>query len=98
MVLTEEEKAEFKKKGEIYRKIEYEINRQIVKLELQKGKLEKELREAIPGTPNGTLICKICYVQSMRYIGRTPQGELFGVEEIYECEICGHKEIESNLF
>jgi len=92
MVLTEEEKAEFKKKGEIYRKIEYEINRQIIKLELQKGKLEKELGEAISRTPNGILICKICYVQSMKYI-RTPQGGLSGGEEIYECEICGYEEI-----
>jgi hypothetical protein len=98
MVLTEEEKTEFKKKGEIYRKIEYEINRQMVKLELQKGKFEKELREAIPITPNGSLICKICYVQSMKYIGRTPQGGLSGREEIYECEICGHEKVGDSLF
>ncbi len=87
--LTEEEKKEYKKKGEEYQKLTYEINEQIVKLEVQKSKLEKQLKDDMPRTPNGRLVCGSCHVQSMKYMGRTPRGGLSGGQEIYECEICG---------
>ena len=98
MALTDEQKREYKKKGEEYQKLSYDINEQIAKLEIQKSKLEKQLRDSVPVTPHGRLICKTCNVRSMAYIGRTPQGGMSGGEEIYECEICGHDWVGDTLF
>jgi hypothetical protein len=96
--LTDEQKAEFRKKGEEYQKLKYDINEQIVQLEIQKNKLERQLRDAMSRTPNGRLVCKTCHVRSMKYVGRTPKGGMSGGEEIYECEICGHEETGYSLF
>jgi len=93
MALTDEQKAELKKKGEEYRRLRYDIKEQISKLEIQKSKLEEELMDSMPKTPNGRMFCKSCYVLSMPYIGKIPREGLSGGEEIYKCEICGHEEI-----
>ena len=93
MTLTDKEKAEFKKEGEKYRTLEYNLDNQIVKHRVAISNLEKEKNDSIPKTPKGRLVCKRCYVRSIVYLGRTPQGGSGGGDEIYECEICGNDEV-----
>lgn len=100
MGLTAEQKTEFKKKGEEYRNLKYEIDEEIIKHHIKIGNLEKEIMDSMPKTPDGRLFCKSCYVRSMAYIGRTPKGSLSGGGEIYRyrCEICGHEEVGDTFF
>lgn len=87
MVLTEEQKAEFIKKGERYKNLKYKIDEEIIKHQVEIGNLEKQLRDSAPKTPNGRLVCKTCNVRSMAYVGRILRGGLSDGEEIHQCEI-----------
>jgi hypothetical protein len=91
--LTPEQKEEFKKKGREFRELGYNIAEQIECLNIQIRNLEKKIRDSVPKTPNGRMVCESCYVKSMAYLGRTPQGGSSGGDDIYECEICGSDRI-----
>ncbi len=87
MPLTEEQKAEYKIKGE-------EFNQSRLKLRTQISELEKQIKKAVPKTPNGIFFCSSCNVMSMAYT--KIEHRSLGVWDIYNCEICG-KEYRDNL-
>jgi len=66
MALTDEQKAELKKKGDEYRNLKYEIYEKITKHQIEISNLEKELTDSTPKTPNGRMFCKSCYVRRDR--------------------------------
>ena len=90
MALTEEQKAGFREKIEKYKAVKSETGLRILLHRNEISRLEKELAESMPATPEGRSICERCHIKSMKYMGRTPQGGCSGGDDIYECEICGY--------
>ena len=89
-MLTERQKEKFRKKGEVYKILSQDI---IPKISLYRGeisKLEKELRDTMPKTPNGKRFCERCGVKSMAYDGTIRLGDCSEIT-VYQCEICDNK-------
>ncbi len=53
------------------------------------SRLEKELQDTRPKTPNGQRLCQPCDIISMKYTGMRISNDR---EHWYECEICGHED------
>ncbi len=95
--LTEEQKKEFLESGKKYMNLKGAKETVVDFFKGQISRLEEEIRGAIPKTPHGRFVCKSCHVQSVAYIGRTPQGGAGGGDDIYKCEICGRDNLVSSL-
>ena len=89
-MLTERQKEKFRKKGEIYRILCEDITPKISLYRGEISKLEKELRNAMPRTPNGERFCEQCGVKSMTYDKTITLGN-FSEITVYRGEICGYK-------
>lgn len=98
MTLTKQQIEYFKERIKEFKALkktldrDFPHNRDIFKdLHLKHGQSKSDwdsLRELRPTTPNGTEICDLCDIHSMKYV---PKKNLLKGHRIYECEICGYE-------
>jgi hypothetical protein len=96
MQLTEEQKKDYKIKGEEFMRQALIINEKVLRLEVKEGKLVKMVAGNMPKTPNGIGFCYNCNVQSMVPTGymNNPGTRIRDVSRpIYECEVCGYVDV-----
>ncbi|MBU2612671.1 MAG: hypothetical protein KKB62_03045 [Nanoarchaeota archaeon] len=87
-MVEEDKKKEYIIQREEFKEKKKNLLNKILEHESEIKNLHKQINGARPVTENGELICNYCDTQSMKYIGRTPQGGLAGGDDIYKCEIC----------
>jgi len=97
-MISDIEKKELRTKLEQYNLFKIEAKKLISLHKRETERLEREILESIPSTPNGKRICKLCDIKSMTCVGREqpyiPRNvwPILG-DHIYVCEICGNREL-----
>ncbi|HTY43935.1 MAG TPA: hypothetical protein VMC80_01720 [Patescibacteria group bacterium] len=96
MQLTQEQKQDYRKKGEDFMRQVFIINEGVLRRKIEESELAKMVADNMPKTPNGIGFCYNCNVQSMvpsGYLNHPGTRHRDVSQPVYTCEVCGYVDV-----